>query len=154
VSSPGAGAGFVVRGTVEHGDERGRTLGFPTANLAVAGVTIPDGVWAGWLARSEIGGRPQPAAISVGSRPTFYRRRGIRLIEAFVLDFEADLYDEVVTVWLAHRIRSQRRFLSVEELVARLATDVALTRRWCVSEHAPDVDALALAVGRGVALTR
>jgi riboflavin kinase/FMN adenylyltransferase len=118
---------FVVRGGVEHGDERGRTLGFPTANLSIAGTTLDDGVWAGWADR---GTSRHLAAISVGGRPTFYGREGFRLLEAHILDFNADLYDEVITVWLCHRLRGQRRFPSLESLVQQLHADMAACRNW------------------------
>jgi len=72
----------VVRGAVERGDQRGRTLGFPTANLSIDGTALEDGVWAGWLDR---GAGLHLSAISVGGRPTFYGRAGQRLLEAHVL---------------------------------------------------------------------
>ena len=121
---------LVVRGGVERGDQRGRTLGFPTANLAITDDAVLDGVWAGWVER------PRPrhvAAVSVGRRPTFYGRHGFRLLEAHLLDFDADIYDEVVDVWLVHRLRGQRRFAGVGDLTAQLAADVAATRAWAAT---------------------
>jgi len=117
----------VVRGAVERGDQRGRTLGFPTANLSIDGTALEDGVWAGWLDR---GAGLHLSAISVGGRPTFYGRAGQRLLEAHVLDFDDDLYDETVTIWLCHRVRRQRKFASLDALVAQLHTDIASCRRW------------------------
>jgi FAD synthase len=122
----------VVRGCVEHGDERGRTIGFPTANLSIEGEVLQDGVWAGWL---DVGDVRHAAAISIGGRPTFYGRHGFRLLEAHVLDFDADIYDEVVTVWLCERLRGQRRFRSVDALIAQLRADVAESRRWADSTN-------------------
>jgi riboflavin kinase/FMN adenylyltransferase len=118
----------VVSGVVELGDQRGRTLGFPTANLAIGEGSASDGVWAGWLQRGHE--ERYLAAISIGRRPTFYGRDGIRLLEAHVLDFAGDLYGSLVDVGLGMRIRSQRRFASIDELVARLDLDIEETRRW------------------------
>ncbi|MCU1494408.1 MAG: ribF [Acidimicrobiaceae bacterium] len=126
----------VVRGYVEHGDARGRELGFPTANLSISAGS-PDGVWAGWLERAD--GSRHTAAISIGGRPTFYGDHGHRLLEAYVLDFAGDLYGELVTVTLGHFVRPQLRFDDVEALVAQLGVDVAACRTWCESsdrEHA------------------
>ena len=118
----------IVRGIVARGDQRGRTLGFPTANLAIAGLAVPDGVFSGWLQRADT--ELHAAAISVGGRPTFYGRRGVRLVEAHVLDFDADLYGEVVTVALEVRLRAQRRFGEINELVEQLKIDVEQTAAW------------------------
>ena len=118
---------FVVRGGVELGDQRGRTLGFPTANLSIEGTMLGDGVWAGWVDR---GTSRHLAAISVGGRPTFYGREGFRLLEAHLLDFDDDLYGEVITVWLCHALRGQRRFPSLEALVDQLHHDVNACRTW------------------------
>ena len=117
----------VVRGSVELGDQRGRTLGFPTANLSIEGAVLKDGVFAGWLDR---GSGLHLAAISIGGRPTFYGRDGFRLLEAHVLDFDDDLYGETVTIWLCHRIRGQRRFSSLDALVTQLHDDIGACRRW------------------------
>jgi riboflavin kinase/FMN adenylyltransferase len=140
----------VVRGVVEHGDQRGRLLGFPTANLSIEGVVIPDGVWAGWFERAS--GERHGAAISIGSRPTFYGRDGARLIEVHVLDLDADLYDEVVTVWLVTRLRAQRRFKSIEALVEQLRADVTASRAWCTAGWQPDDTEVPLRVGQGLVL--
>ena len=121
---------LVLRGGVERGDQRGRTIGFPTANLAITDDALLDGVWAGWV---ECRDRRHVAAISVGNRPTFYGRRGFRLLEAHLLDFDEDIYDEVVDVWMCHRLRGQRRFSGVAELTAQLAADVAATRAWAAT---------------------
>jgi riboflavin kinase/FMN adenylyltransferase len=125
--NPTRDARFVLRGVVEHGDERGRTIGFPTANLAVEQLPALDGVWAGWL---DLRGERQVAAISIGVRPTFYGVDGFRLLEAHILDFTGDCYDEVVTVWMSQRLRGQVRFASVDALIEQLQQDVEQTRRW------------------------
>jgi riboflavin kinase/FMN adenylyltransferase len=129
-----------VTGTVVHGDHRGREMGYPTANLApdAVGAVPADGVYAGWLVRPETadGGDigPQgpvehlPAAISVGTNPTFEGRRD-RRVEAYVLDrTDLDLYGEVVAVEFVERLRPTLRFDGMEPLMAQMALDVARCR--------------------------
>ncbi|WP_410669038.1 riboflavin kinase [Amycolatopsis sp. cmx-4-68] len=127
---------FVVRGTVEPGDQRGRELGFPTANIALrdqAG-SLGDGVWAGWVRRA--GGTHVPAAISVGRRPTYYGADGYRLLEAHLLDFTADLYGETLTVWLGAHLREQEKYSSAEDLITALKNDIAAARQWTTAHPA------------------
>jgi riboflavin kinase / FMN adenylyltransferase len=116
------GARFQLCGAVQRGDERGRTLGFPTANL------IPDeayavpghGVYA-CLANDHA------AAVSIGVRPTFQTGRG-ELIEAYLLDFEGDLYGANLCLEFVQRLRGERRFDSAAALVAQMQGDVERTR--------------------------
>jgi riboflavin kinase/FMN adenylyltransferase len=116
------GAPFSVRGDVVRGDQRGRTLGFPTANL------IPDdtlvcpghGVYA---ARAD----GDPAAVNVGVRPTFGTDRSV-LIEAYLLDQDVDLYGRRLTIEFLARLRGERRFHSAEALIEQMHQDVARTR--------------------------
>jgi riboflavin kinase/FMN adenylyltransferase len=117
-----------LQGIVCHGDKRGRELGFPTANLAVAReMQLPaDGVYAGWYYRPD--GTRHLTAISVGRQPTFYTERDFSLVEAYLLDFQGDLYDELGTVELVERLRGQERFASVEALVDQMTADVAQVR--------------------------
>ncbi|MDQ1437538.1 MAG: riboflavin kinase / adenylyltransferase [Acidimicrobiaceae bacterium] len=117
-----------VRGVVEHGDARGRDLGFPTANVAVPGeILLPaDGIYAGWYARPD--GSRLPAAISLGRRPTFYADADRSLLEAHLLDFSGDLYGERARVQFSARLRGEIRFDRVEDLVAQMDKDVAATR--------------------------
>jgi riboflavin kinase/FMN adenylyltransferase len=112
-----------VRGLVAHGDERGRELGFPTANVAVSGdVLLPaDGIYAGWFERAD--GAAHPAAISIGRRPTFYDQAHASLLEAHLLGFTGDLYDEHVRVRFVTRLRGEERFESVDELVDQMRRD-------------------------------
>jgi FAD synthase len=141
---------ITVHGGVERGDRRGRTIGFPTANLAVEDTPVMDGVWAGWVRR---GADVHAAAVSVGTRPTFYGRTGFRLLEAHLLDFDEDIYDELVTVTLVRRLRDIVRFAGVDELVAQLHADVAATRAWAGTAVPPDADVAAVArhpLGRAV----
>jgi riboflavin kinase/FMN adenylyltransferase len=123
------GRQFSVRGTVIKGDQRGRDLGFPTANVPVQGLCVPsDGVYAGWLAVVG-GGDKLPAAISVGTNPTFDGERE-RRVEAYVLDrTDLELYAVEVDVAFAARIRGMKKFDSVDELVATINVDVVETRR-------------------------
>ena len=117
-----------VRGTVEHGDQRGRELGFPTANLAVPErVCLPaDGVYAGTYIGED--GIERLAAISLGRRPTFYAEAGMLLLEAHLLDFEGDLYGQQARVRFRRRLRGQERFESVDDLIAQMARDVDAVR--------------------------
>jgi riboflavin kinase/FMN adenylyltransferase len=118
-----------VRGTVEHGDKRGRELGFPTANLQLpTEIALPaDGIYAGWLQRAD--GTVHATAMSLGHRPTFYERpQGAPLLECHLLDFAGDLYGEAVRVRFVERLRGEVRFDGVEALVAQMAADVEQTR--------------------------
>ena len=98
-----------VRGTVEHGDQRGRELGFPTANVAVPErICLPaDGIYAGTLRRRRR--RRAPGRDLLGRRPTFYEDAGLLLLEAYVLDFDGDLYGQQVEVRFVERLRGQER---------------------------------------------
>ncbi|MGD9998456.1 MAG: riboflavin kinase [Ilumatobacteraceae bacterium] len=118
---------YEMRGVVEKGDQRGRLLGFPTANLGVHEThLIPnEGVYAGVVL---IGTEdPITAAISLGRRSTFYEA-GWELLEAHLLDFGADLYGQEIRVLFAEHLRGQRQFSSAAELVEQLKLDVALVR--------------------------
>ena len=112
-----------IVGIVEHGDQRGRTIGFPTANLRLdLGHThIEDGVYAAIVGLDD--GRSVESAVSIGRRPTFYPE-GVRLCEAHLIDFDDDIYDTCITVKLIARMRRQERFESVAELVTQLRADV------------------------------
>jgi riboflavin kinase/FMN adenylyltransferase len=128
------GRPFAVRGVVVRGDRRGRELGYPTANvptIAPSGETVAapaDGVYAGWLRPLDGDGEPMPAAISVGTNPTFAGERE-RRVEAYVLDRDdLELYDVPVEVQFVARLRGMRRFDSVEQLVETMAEDVRRAR--------------------------
>ncbi|MFN8025210.1 MAG: bifunctional riboflavin kinase/FAD synthetase [Acidimicrobiia bacterium] len=118
-----------VRGTVQQGDQRGRELGFPTANVAVpARCMLPaDGIYAGVFVGED--GVERVTAISLGRRPTFYAHQDASLLEAHVLDFSGDLYGQDVAVRFVERLRGEIKFDSVDALVAQMARDVADTRR-------------------------
>jgi riboflavin kinase/FMN adenylyltransferase len=121
------GAPFMVEGTVVEGDQRGRELGFPTANI------VPDDRLAypghGVFAAFADG---VPAAVNVGVRPTFDSGRGV-LIEAYLIDREEDLYGRTLRVAFVERLRGERRFASVEELIAQMKADVEDAKRVCAS---------------------
>jgi len=110
-----------VEGTVVSGDARGGTLGYPTANLRVdPDLLVPAyGIYAGWAAGHR-------AAISIGTNPHYGGSE--RRVEAFLLDFEGDLYGERLVVELWRRLRDERAFASEEELVAQITQDVESTR--------------------------
>lgn len=138
-----------VEGVVVRGDQRGRELGFPTANLLCGRyAAVPaDGVYAAWLVRggpawpggasrpgraSQPGGASQPgeqrlaAAVSIGTNPTFSGRE--RRVEAYALDFSGDLYGERVSLDFVAHLREQRRYDTVEPLVAQIHEDIDRTR--------------------------
>lgn len=115
-----------VRGRVVKGDQRGRKLGFPTANLAIAERRLipANGIYA---VRVKIDDEWKLGAASIGVRPTF--GGGARLVEVFVLDFDGDLYDQVIEVQFVKRLREEMKFDSVDALIAQMKRDVAETRR-------------------------
>jgi riboflavin kinase/FMN adenylyltransferase len=121
---------FAVRGEVVKGDQRGRELGYPTANVPTSAMrAVPaDGVYAGRLRRLDAPGAALPAAISVGTNPTFDGERE-RRVEAYVLDRDdLELYGVQVEVSFEARIRGMLRFESVEELIDTMRQDVERTR--------------------------
>jgi len=124
------GSPFQLRGSVVHGDERGRELGYPTANLVPDNALVypGNGVYACRAAFEQEGEwRWWPAATSIGVRPTFVTGRGV-LVEAFLLDFEGDLYDRELRIAFLARLRGERRFDTVEGLVDQMHRDVESAR--------------------------
>jgi riboflavin kinase/FMN adenylyltransferase len=117
------GAPFTVTGDVAHGDERGRMLGYPTANLVPQdGLVVPGhGVYACRATTAD--GTVHVAATNVGVRPMFVTGRG-ELIEAYLVDFDGDLYDRPLAVEFLKRLRGEKRFASVDALVEQMARDV------------------------------
>jgi riboflavin kinase/FMN adenylyltransferase len=115
------GRDFSLRGTVVRGDNRGAQIGFPTANLATQHELIPKpGVYA---CRAALGAERHRAVVNVGYAPTFSQGRELT-IEAHLLDFRGDLYGAELTLEFRHRLRDERRFPSVAELVEQIARDV------------------------------
>lgn len=119
------GAPFMVEGEVVPGDQRGRELGFPTANIVPDDrLAIPGhGVYAAFA-------NGVPAAVNVGIRPTFETGRGV-LIETYLIDHEEDLYGKNLRVAFVKRLRGEKRFPGVEELVSQMHRDVEDARRIC-----------------------
>ena len=120
-----------VVGTVVHGNHRGKALGYPTANLSAdsVGLVPLEGVYAGWVTRLDLldgeRDRTMPAAISVGTNPTF-QTHDRRTVEAYVLDRDdLDLYDERIMVEFTAHIRPTLKFESVDELLEAMGKDVA-----------------------------
>ncbi len=113
-----------IRGLVVLGDQRGRTLGFPTANIEVpSAIAVPaDAVYAAWYFRPD--GTRHPAAVNIGKRPTFYQDAEYSLPEAHLIGFEGDLYDEVARVQFVSLLRSEQRFDGIESLKDQLAIDI------------------------------
>ena len=123
------GRPFTVRGVVVQGDQRGRALGFPTANVPTTAMAAApaDGVYAGWLTRLDTGAR-FPAAISVGTNPTFEGERE-RRVESYVLDRDdLELYGVEVEVSFVDRLRGMVRFEGVDSLIETMHDDVLRTR--------------------------
>lgn len=125
------GAPFMVEGEVVSGDQRGRELGYPTANIVPDDrLVIPGhGVYAAFA-----GGHP--AAVSVGVRPTFESGRGV-LIETYVIDRNEDLYGQHLRVAFVARLRGEKRFAGVEELIAQMRLDVEDASRLCATFQRP-----------------
>jgi riboflavin kinase/FMN adenylyltransferase len=117
------GAPFMLEGEVVGGDRRGRDLGFPTANIVPSDhIAHPGhGVYAAWA-------HGHMAAVNVGVRPTFETGRGL-LVEAYLIDFDADLYGETLRIAFARRLRGERRFETAEALVDQMKRDVDDARR-------------------------
>ena len=125
------GAPFMLEGEVVSGDRRGRTLGFPTANI------VPDeryvhpgyGIYAAFA-------NGLPAAVNVGVRPTFESGRGV-LIETHIIDHDEDLYGRPLRVAFVKRLRGEKRFNDVDELVAQMHRDVEEAREVCATFSRP-----------------
>jgi riboflavin kinase/FMN adenylyltransferase len=116
------GAPFMLEGEVVTGDRRGRELGFPTANIVPSDATAHPGhgVYAAWA-------HGHMAAVNVGVRPTFETGRGL-LVEAYLLDFDGDLYGQTLRIAFAKRLRGERRFESADALVEQMERDVENAR--------------------------
>jgi len=124
------GRPYQVSGTVVMGDQRGRTIGFPTANLYPWEEQLlpANGVYASY---AWLNGRRYAAATNVGVRPTVDGQR--LTVEAHLLDFDADIYGEPIRLEFVHRLRSERKFAGLEELVNQIGADVEQVRRWAAA---------------------
>jgi riboflavin kinase / FMN adenylyltransferase len=125
------GAPFLFEGTVVEGDQRGRSLGFPTANIVPSDeyVVPGHGVYAAFA-------DGLPAAVNVGVRPTFETGRGL-LVETFIIDHEADLYGKTLRIAFIARLRGEKRFAGVEDLIAQMHRDVEEARSLCAAFRGP-----------------
>lgn len=121
------GRPFSVRGPVVQGDRRGRTIGFPTANIAVneRHVLPADGIY---VCHAYIAAQRYGAATSIGVRPTFDGKH--RTVEAYLLDFVDDIYGEMLKLDILHRLRGEEKFDGVAPLVAQMTKDVVAAREW------------------------
>ena len=127
------GRSFAVRGTIVEGDRRGRTLGFPTANLAPENEVVPGhGVYAGHVrlldAGSPAAGTRFAAVTNVGRRPTF-KDADPALAEAHLLDFDGDLYGRRIELSFESRLRGERKFPGADALREQIARDVEVARQ-------------------------
>ena len=121
------GRPFSLRGPVVRGAERGRVIGFPTANMAIT----PDRVFPAfgvYVTRAHIGGRTYMGATNVGIKPTFDEERPN--VETYVLDFKEELYGHELRIELLHRLRGEKKFSGVEALTAAIQTDVNAVRSY------------------------
>ena len=125
------GAPYLLEGTVVTGDQRGRELGFPTANIVPSDEYIVPGH--GVYAAFADG---VPAAVNVGVRPTFATGRGL-LVEAYLIDHEADLYGRTLRIAFIERLRGEKRFATAEDLVAQMRRDVERARELCAGFRGP-----------------
>jgi riboflavin kinase/FMN adenylyltransferase len=125
------GAPFLLEGEVTEGDRRGAKLGLPTANIVPDDTLIVPGhgVYAAFA-------NEHPAAVNVGVRPQFATGRGL-LVEAYLIDFEGDLYGRTLRIAFLSRLRGERRFPSVEDLIAQMHRDVEEARKLCASFSPP-----------------
>ncbi|MGH9293303.1 MAG: riboflavin kinase [Acidimicrobiales bacterium] len=125
-----------IAGMVVRGDGRGCLLGYPTANIEIAGSVEfpPDGVYAGVLERAD--GSSHLGVVSVGTRPTYYGSGGVRLLEVHLIDFDADIYGEAVRLLVGGKVRDQERFDSADDLIAAMGRDVATVRRLAAAHPA------------------
>ncbi|KAB8143239.1 bifunctional riboflavin kinase/FAD synthetase [Chloroflexia bacterium SDU3-3] len=122
---------FEVAGPVVQGDQRGRTIGFPTANVAVDELVVlpADGVY---VCTVDLDGTRYGAVTNVGVRPTFDGVR--RTCEAHLLDFSGDLYGRTIGVRMLHRLRGEQKFAGVQQLVAQIQADAQAGRAW-LAQH-------------------
>jgi riboflavin kinase/FMN adenylyltransferase len=116
---------YTLTGTVIHGDKRGRTIGFPTANLEVSREKLLPayGVYACWV---DVGGQKLPGIVNIGQRPTFDPPK--LMIEAHIFDWSGDIYGETISVSLVSRLRAEQAFPSVDALVAQIKADCRVAR--------------------------
>lgn len=112
-----------VKGTIVKGEQRGRTIGFPTANITHLNTLLPaDGIYAGTV---NINNTPYPAAISIGTKPTFHPEETNRTFEAHILNFDQDIYNQTHNFHLHRYLRDQVRYPHIQQLINQIKRDVA-----------------------------
>ena len=118
---------YRLQGLVAHGDQRGRTIGFPTANLSYAREKIipAGGIYACW---ADVRGKRHKAAVNIGTNPTFTPENETMQVEAYLLDFDQEIYDELVTLDFVTRLRDELKYDSVQALIEQIERDVIQTR--------------------------
>ena len=128
------GRGYALSGEVIHGDHRGRTIGFPTANLAVwEQQAIPaNGVYAGW---ALLGDEGYMAVTNIGVRPTF-KGQDVR-VEAHLLDFDREIYGEKLRVSFETRLRAEKKFNNIQELIDQIGVDAQAGREYLLRSNHP-----------------
>lgn len=119
---------YRLQGLVSYGDQRGRTIGFPTANLNYAHekVVPASGIYACW---ANVRGERHQAAVNIGTNPTFTPDKQTLSVEAYLLDFSEDIYDETVTLEFIQRLRNELKYDTVEALIEQIRKDVEQTRQ-------------------------
>jgi riboflavin kinase/FMN adenylyltransferase len=130
------GRPYRLSGRVIRGDGRGRTIGIPTANLAVPEEKICPAVGV-YACRTTIGGLTYAAATNIGTRPTFDGRETMLHVEAHILDLDEDLYDQPVSLEFLARLRGEQRFPSIEALVTQIDQDIQRTRELVLGKINP-----------------
>lgn len=126
---------WFVSGVVQHGDKRGRTLGYPTANVALSDCDLAHGIYAVRVALAD--GRVRDGVASYGRRPTF--DDGVPLLEVNLFDFTGDLYGQTITVEIVAHIRGEARFDSAESLIARMDIDAEQARGILATDRVPSM---------------
>lgn len=119
---------YRLQGLVSYGDQRGRTIGFPTANLNYAHEKVipASGIYACW---AHVRGERHQAAVNIGTNPTFTPDKQSLSVEAYLLDFSEDIYDETVTLEFIQRLRNELKYDSVDALITQIRKDVEQTRK-------------------------
>lgn len=118
---------YTLQGLVTHGDQRGKTIGFPTANLEYAREKVmpAGGIYACW---AYLGGERRMAAVNLGTNPTFTPDKQTLNVEAYLLDFDRDIYGEMMRLEFVARLRDEMKYDSVEALIRQIRLDVEQTR--------------------------
>ncbi|HNS61660.1 MAG TPA: riboflavin kinase, partial [Anaerolineales bacterium] len=122
------GRPYRLQGIVIRGDQRGRTIGFPTANLdySVDKLIPAGGIYACW---AYLGDQKHKAAVNIGTNPTFTPDKKTMSVEAYLLDFDRDIYDETLQLEFVSRLRDELTFDSVDALVTQISKDVEVVRQ-------------------------